>query len=171
MNLDGNNITNIIIAAIGLAGIIYQAYCSKSNRQHTEKTVGVTKEELKQKLEVIEDKEEELHTCMAVNNRVTIANARSAIKRFHDMHSQEKKVTYSDLEMLEEIYSAYKKMRFEDGHVPNGYADRCIEEIRQWEIVEDGFPYATSVIADEPKKDYNKKVKTTAKKGKNGRNN
>lgn len=80
---------------------------------------------------------------LAANNQATIASARSVIKRVYDQLKEDKIITYSDLEMVEELYTAYKNVRLEDGHVPNGYADACMEEMRKWKKVESHHEYKT----------------------------
>lgn len=167
--------TQIAIATIGLVGICYQAYCSSKNKKEKqEQTDTITSnlndnsdvvkentriiQELKKTVELNTKEIASLKKGLSVNDRVSIASARSIIKRVYNEYRDEKVISYSDLEMLEELYTSYKGVELEDGNVPNGYADACMDDIRKWKRVECSLRYKGDHIAE-----YEKKIKSTKK--------
>lgn len=143
--MDGDNITQIIIAAIGLAGICYQAYCS---RKHKEGKDEQTKE-LKEAIKRSEDKADaalneaqkannvlgEVKAQLTINDTVTVTSVRQQIRRLYHERHKEKTISLVDYSALVEMYNAYKSVTLPDGHHPNSWCDALYEEMCGWERV------------------------------------
>lgn len=167
--------TQIVISTIGLIGICYQAYCSSKNKKDKQvqtkvitsdihDTSAVIKEnsklirELKKSVELNTKEIASIKKGLSVNDRVSIASARSIIKRVYNENRDKKIISYADLEMLEELYSSYKGVKLEEGNTPDGYADACMDDIRTWQRVECALGYKGDHIAE-----YEAKIKASKK--------
>lgn len=146
-HLSGNNITEILIAVIGLAGIVYQAYCSKTHKRDKEDQTKT----LEQAINRVEDKADaaaqnaknanenilEVKEKLGINDRVTVSAVRQQIRQMYYAHKKEKQLSLVDYRALNEMYNAYKAVTLPDGHHPNSWCDALYEEMSGWERVEE----------------------------------
>lgn len=152
--------TQITIAAIGLAGICYQAYCSTKSKndkktqtetlsgelQNTNKLVEENTSLVKENKKLIEENRKliaentkvinELKAKLSANDVATVAVVRQNIRRMYYDLLPHKMISVVDLRALTEMYNAYKAVTLPDGHHPNSWCDALYNEMNTWEKVE-----------------------------------
>lgn len=145
--MDGKDIASIIIALIGLLGIVAQAYFANQNK----KSKNDQTDELKQAIKRSENKADaafneaqkanvtldEMKNQLSVNDAVTVTSVRQQIRRLYYERRPTKTISLVDYRALVEMYTAYKSVVLPDGHHPNSWCDALYEEMSKWERVEE----------------------------------
>lgn len=143
--MDGNNWATIIVALIGLAGIVYQSYTAHSHKKDKEDQTREIKEAVSRVEQRADAAYEEAHKAngtldevkqqLSVNDAVTVTSVRQQIRRLYYERRNEKTISLTDYRALVEMYTSYKSVVLPDGHHPNSWCDALYEEMNKWERV------------------------------------
>lgn len=130
--MSGDNWATIIVAAIGLLGIIAQRYyAGKSKRDKNDQT-----KELKEAINGNTKHIQEIKKRLAANDIATVSALRQQIRKLYYARLPYQTLSTVDYRALEEMYSAYKAVTLPDGHHPNSWADGLYNEMKSWKRVE-----------------------------------
>lgn len=130
--MSGDNWATIIVAVIGLLGIIAQRYyAGKSKQDKNDQTKEITKAINGNTQEIREIKER-----LAANDMATVSAVRQQIRKLYYARLPYKTISTVDFRALDEMYAAYKAVTLPDGHHPNSWADSLYNEMCTWEKVE-----------------------------------
>lgn len=145
--MDGNNWATIIVALIGLAGIVYQSYTARNHKKDKDEQTQELKAAIKRSEEKADAAYNEAHKAnntlvevrqqLLVNDAVTVTSVRQQIRRLYYERRNEKTISLTDYRALVEMYTAYKSVVLPDGHHPNSWCDALYEEMSKWERVEE----------------------------------
>lgn len=130
--MSGDNWATIIVAVIGLLGIIAQRYyAGKSEKDKKDQT-----EEIKEAIEGNTSEIRSIKERLAANDMATVTSVRQQIRKLYYSRLPYKTISTIDFRALEEMYSAYKAVTLPDGHHPNSWCDSLYNEMSSWERVE-----------------------------------
>lgn len=130
--MDGDNWATIIVAVIGLLGIIAQRYYAGKSKQDKEDQTS----EIKQAIEGNTAEIRSIKERLAANDMATVTSVRQQIRKLYYSRLPYKTISTIDFRALEEMYSAYKAVTLPDGHHPNSWCDSLYNEMSNWERVE-----------------------------------
>ena len=130
-------IASIITVALQIRGANQNKVDNKAQKKIAQENASDIKD-------LLEDTIEKVNTIVdsqKANDAVSVATARSVIKRFHAQLAEERVITVSDKAMIMELYNAYKQITYPDGHHPNSWCDAAIKDMESWEVVPDNYVY------------------------------
>lgn len=130
--MSGDNWATIIVAVIGLLGIIAQRYYAGKSKQDKDDQTN----EIKQAIDGNTKAIQKIESRLGANDVATVSALRQQIRKLYHTRLPYKTISTVDYRALEEMYSAYKAVVLPDGHRANSWCDSLYHEMSTWEKVE-----------------------------------